>query len=161
MIAVLPTGVGLRLWGVVVGLGLICGLVAGRQLAAFHDNTRLIEKLDTTLADLREHEARLRHQALFDGLTGLANRTHFHEQVAAALAASAETPGTVSLLLIDLDGFKSVNDTLGHAVGVASAEHGDDVESLLRDADMAMYAAKHDGKGTWMRYDTSMEPAAR
>jgi diguanylate cyclase (GGDEF)-like protein len=220
----------MRLWGVVVGLGLICGLVAGRQLAAFHDNTRLIKKLDTALAELREHEVRLRHQALFDGLTGLANRTHFHEQVTDALAASAETPGTVSLLLIDLDGFKAINDTLGHAagdallvgvagklrasvrsgdlvarlggdefavllpdcagiegdqtsqrilraletpvpidgepvranasIGVASAEHGDDVESLLRDADMAMYAAKHEGKGTWMRYDTSMESAS-
>ena len=231
MVAVLPNGAGMRLWGVVVGLGLICGLVAGRQLAAFHDNTRLIKKLDTALDELREHQVRLRHQAHFDGLTGLANRTHFHEQVTAALAASAGTPGTVSLLLIDLDGFKNVNDTWGHAagdallagvadrlrasvrsgdlvarlggdefavllpdcaglegdqtsqrilraletpvpidgeavragasIGVASAEHGDDVESLLRDADLAMYAAKHGGKGTWRRYDAGMEPAAR
>jgi diguanylate cyclase (GGDEF)-like protein len=217
-----------RLWGVVSGLGLICALVASRQLSAFHDNTRLISQLDTTLAELREHESRLRHQALFDGLTGLANRTHFHEEVTATLAAAA--PGTVSLLLIDLDGFKGVNDTLGHAagdallvgvaaklsasvrgcdlvarlggdefavllrdcgsddadntsrriltaltepvpvgdteicanasIGVASAEPGDDVEALLRDADLAMYAAKHDGKGTWMRYHAGMEPAS-
>ncbi|HEY0436638.1 MAG TPA: GGDEF domain-containing protein, partial [Phenylobacterium sp.] len=79
--------------------------------------TRLISQLDTTPSELREHEARLRHQALFDGLTGLANRTHFHEEATATLAAAA--PGTVSLLLIDLDGFKGVKDTLGHAAGDA------------------------------------------
>jgi diguanylate cyclase (GGDEF)-like protein len=230
LIVVLPqrNSTDARLWGVVAGLGLICGLVAARQLAAFHDNTRLISQLDTTLAELREHEARLRHQALFDGLTGLANRTHFHEEVTATLAAT--DPGTVWMLLIDLDGFKDVNDTLGHAagdalligvaaklreavrvcdlvarlggdefavllrdcgsddaehtsrrilaaltepiligaheiranasIGVALAEPGDDAESLVRDADLAMYAAKHDGKGTWMRYHASMEPAA-
>ncbi|HEY0532394.1 MAG TPA: GGDEF domain-containing protein, partial [Actinoplanes sp.] len=64
------------------------------KLAAFHDSTRLISRLDTTLAELREHEGRLRHQALFDGLTGLANRTHFHEEVAATLASAH--PGAVS-----------------------------------------------------------------
>jgi GGDEF domain-containing protein len=47
------------------------------------------------------------------------------------------------------------------SIGVACAEPGDDAESLLRDADLAMYAAKHDGKGTWMRYHAGLEPAAR
>jgi diguanylate cyclase (GGDEF)-like protein len=230
MVVVLPGGVNARLWGVVAGLGLICGLVAGRQLVAFHDNTTLIRRLDATLADLRAHQARLRHQAMVDGLTGLANRTHFHEQVAAALAVPSP-PGTVSLLLIDLDGFKAVNDTMGHAagdallagvadklrevvragdlaarlggdefavllrdraaheveqtaqrildvlripvpiggfpvavgasIGVAAAGPGDDVESLLHAADTAMYAAKKDGKGVWLRYDIAMETGRR
>jgi diguanylate cyclase (GGDEF)-like protein len=213
-----------RLWGTVGGLGVIVGLVVARQLLAFHDNKRLIGQLDTTLTELREHETRLRRQALFDDLTGLANRTHFREEVDATLA-DAE-PGSVSVLLIDLDGFKGVNDTLGHAagdallagvaekmraavrtgdlparlggdefavllrdcdardaertaqrilqaltepimidgapvranasIGVASAEEGDDLRTLLHAADTAMYAAKHEGKGTWMRYDHSM-----
>jgi len=117
LIVVMPNGVDARLWGVVVGLGLICMLVAGRQLAAFHDNNTLIKKLDATLAELREHEARLRHQALSDGLTGLANRTHFHDEVAAALAAGH--PDGIAVLLVDLDGFKAVNDTMGHAAGDA------------------------------------------
>ncbi|MET0416337.1 MAG: GGDEF domain-containing protein [Actinoplanes sp.] len=215
LVFVLPSGEDARLWGAVLGLGVICALVAIRQLVAFHENTRLIRQL-------RDHEARLRHQALFDGLTSLANRTHFHEQVTAALAG----PGPVSLLLIDLDGFKAVNDTHGHAagdallrevadrlraavrgedlagrlggdefavllpacpageaertatrilesllapvpigdvtvrvrasIGVAAADGGDDAESLLHDADLAMYAAKNQGKGIWRRYEPSL-----
>ncbi|MCO8270450.1 GGDEF domain-containing protein [Actinoplanes sp. TRM 88003] len=109
LIVVLPGGVNARLWGVVAGLVLICGLVAARQLVAFHDNSALIDQL-------REHEIRLRHQAHFDGLTGLANRTHFHDQVAHALSTPT---ARVSVLLVDLDGFKSVNDTMGHAAGDA------------------------------------------
>jgi len=224
VLVVTPEGPNARLWGALIGLGIIFVLVVCRQLAAFHDNSRLIDQLDSTLTDLREHENRLRHQALFDGLTGLANRTHFHEEVTATLHA----PGTTALLVIDLDGFKSVNDTLGHAagdtllagvadklrasvrpgdlvarlggdefavllrdctdanaehtsqrilhllaeaipfdgtevranasIGIACAEPGDDAESLLRDADLAMYAAKHGGKGTWMHYQDSMAP---
>ncbi|GAB2578436.1 hypothetical protein Aab01nite_09610 [Paractinoplanes abujensis] len=212
----LPGGVNGRLWGVVAGLALICALVAWRQLVAFHDNQALISRL-------REHESRLRHQAHFDGLTGLANRGHFSEQVEQALAV---TPASVSVLLVDLDGFKAVNDTMGHAagdalligvadrlrgairsgdvaarlggdefavllpgctpaeadqtavrilaaltvpeqidgvpvraaasIGVASAAPGANVNSLLREADIAMYAAKHRGKGTWLRHDPSM-----
>jgi diguanylate cyclase (GGDEF)-like protein len=42
------------------------------------------------------------------------------------------------------------------SIGVASCEEGDDLRTLLHAADTAMYAAKHEGKGTWMRYDHSM-----
>ncbi|WP_312033968.1 GGDEF domain-containing protein [Actinoplanes sp. TBRC 11911] len=126
LIVILPYGVDGRLWGVVAGLGLICALVAARQLVAFHDNTALIGRL-------REHETRLRHQAQFDGLTGLANRTHFHERVADALAAGRP----VSVLLIDLDGFKAVNDTMGHAAGDALlVAVGDKLRATVRDEDL-------------------------
>jgi len=128
LIVVLPAGVNARLWGVVAGLVLICGLVAGRQLVAFHDNSALIDRL-------REHEIRLRHQANFDGLTGLANRTHFHDQVAHALA----TPSArVSVLLVDLDGFKAVNDTMGHAAGDALLMAvADRLRTAIRAGDLA------------------------
>jgi diguanylate cyclase (GGDEF)-like protein/PAS domain S-box-containing protein len=59
-------------------------------------------------------QTRLRHQALHDPLTGLPNRTLFFEQLDAAL--NADVPG-LGVCYLDLDGFKAVNDTLGHDVG--------------------------------------------
>ncbi len=58
-------------------------------------------------------ETSLRHQAQHDPLTGLPNRTLFFEQLDAALAAAPH----VGVCYLDLDGFKAVNDTLGHDVG--------------------------------------------
>jgi diguanylate cyclase (GGDEF)-like protein len=216
LVAIMPTGAGIRMWGVVAGLGLICLLVVLRQLASFQDNTDLINRLDATLAELS-------HQAHTDGLTGLANRTHFYAQLETALGRTSE----VAVLLVDLDGFKAVNDTLGHAagdtllisvadkmraalrsgdvaarlggdefavllhdcagpdaedtarrilealavpveidgtpvranasIGAAAAGPGEGSGALVRRADIAMYAAKSAGKGTWKRYDVGME----
>jgi diguanylate cyclase (GGDEF)-like protein len=56
-----------------------------------------------------------RRQALHDALTGLPNRTLLRQRAGAALEGAA--PGSVALMLIDLDRFKEVNDTLGHAYG--------------------------------------------
>ena len=71
-------------------------------------------------ASLRQREALesdLRHLAFHDELTGLANRALLHDRVEQALAASQRTGRTVALCFGDLDGFKTVNDTLGHHVG--------------------------------------------
>lgn len=71
-------------------------------------------------AALRESEAQFRHQATHDPLTGLANRTLFTERLAARFAADpgpARVPRRLAVCFIDLDGFKVVNDTLGHHVG--------------------------------------------
>ncbi|HEV2061281.1 MAG TPA: EAL domain-containing protein, partial [Solirubrobacteraceae bacterium] len=60
---------------------------------------------------------RFTHQALHDPLTGLPNRTLFEEQLTAALARAQRRGTFTAVLFLDLDGFKAVNDTLGHRVG--------------------------------------------
>jgi diguanylate cyclase (GGDEF)-like protein/PAS domain S-box-containing protein len=66
-----------------------------------------------------ELEAELTRQAYHDALTGLPNRVRFGERLAAALARARADgdPGRVAVLVLDLDGFKTVNDSLGHAHG--------------------------------------------
>ncbi|WP_033329615.1 putative bifunctional diguanylate cyclase/phosphodiesterase [Streptomyces yerevanensis] len=68
----------------------------------------------------RELQARLRHLQMHDPVTRLPNRTLFFERLSAALEAEAyEESGTgrIGLCYLDLDGFKAVNDTLGHRIG--------------------------------------------
>jgi diguanylate cyclase (GGDEF)-like protein len=62
-------------------------------------------------------EADLRHLAFHDELTGLANRALLHDRVEHALASAPRSGRSVALCFGDLDGFKTVNDTLGHHVG--------------------------------------------
>ena len=64
-----------------------------------------------------EREEDLRHQALHDALTRLPNRTLFLDRLGQALARSGRRVGGPALLFVDLDGFKDVNDTHGHATG--------------------------------------------
>ena len=62
-----------------------------------------------------EHE--LRHQAFHDSLTGLANRALFEDRLAHALAGLRRRAGGLAVLFVDLDDFKTVNDSLGHSIG--------------------------------------------
>jgi diguanylate cyclase (GGDEF)-like protein len=63
--------------------------------------------------------ARRQHEALHDGLTGLPNRTLLHRRARATIQAAMETRSSAAVMLLDLDHFKEVNDTLGHHVGDA------------------------------------------
>ena len=171
---------------------------------------------------------RLRHQATHDTLTGLSNRAELHEHGARALANAARDGSLAALMLIDLDRFKEVNDTMGHeqgdrllvdvaarlrqllrgddilarlggdefavlanvphrgavgevatrlhralalpfdvggvaielggSIGIAlQPDHGEDVSTLLRHADVAMYEAKRTGSHI-ETYATSRDP---
>ncbi len=76
-------------------------------------------RLSTSLAQLRALKQELAHQAYHDSLTGLANRLKFRDLVDEALADAARDGKKVAVMFIDLDDFKTVNDTMGHAAGDA------------------------------------------
>src|SRR4051794_38260266 len=80
----------------------------------------------------------IRHQALHDGLTGLANRVLFRDRVEHAVERGRRSGGLLALLFIDLDGFKILNDNHGHARGdeVLAAVAGR-LTGVLRPADTA------------------------
>lgn len=65
----------------------------------------------------KRDEERIRYQANYDALTGLPNRSLFLDRLEHGVAAARRSGATVGLMFIDLDGFKAVNDTLGHEAG--------------------------------------------
>ncbi|HYF40091.1 MAG TPA: EAL domain-containing protein, partial [Gemmatimonadales bacterium] len=190
-----------------------------------HDPTVKGVVLNTRdVSERRRLEEQLTHQAFHDPLTGLANRALFRDRVSHALALAQRRGTPVTVLYLDLDDFKNVNDSLGHAegdrlliaaaerflacartadtvarlggdefailvegtdgneglperlaaamshpfslsgnqvrvtasIGVASASAGESADDLLRNADMAMYAAKRHGKGHAETYESRM-----
>jgi len=91
----------------------------------FDGNRELIGGVITfrDVTEARKRTTELEKRAQFDELTGLANRTLFTEQLARAIGRSQRKSAPIAALFIDLDRFKSVNDTLGHDIG----------DALLRD----------------------------
>jgi len=69
------------------------------------------------VSDRKAFERKLRHQALHDSLTGLANRALFTDRVQHALSRRSRGSHDVVVMFLDLDDFKTVNDSLGHAAG--------------------------------------------
>ena len=182
------------------------------------------------ITEQRTSVARASRLALYDPLTGLPNRLHFTEQLGAEMRAAELRGRSVAALLIDLDRFKGINDTLGHhagdlllkqvadrlrrhagedrafrlggdeflllhddadterlgemamaviaalsepycvndvrcvigaSVGVCRAQQdGNSVDELVRSADLALYAAKHDGRGCFRFYTPDLLTAA-
>lgn len=92
-------------------------------------NRYVAVKLDIT--DRKQYETRLQHLARYDNLTDLPNRSLFSDLLQQTLALAKREQYCLALMFVDLDHFKEVNDTLGHAIG----------DLLLRDAAQRMQAA--------------------
>ena len=73
--------------------------------------------LFTDITEKKAYEERLRYLANYDALTGLPNRNLLQEHIQGAIQQSAASGGELSILFIDLDNFKHINDTMGHSAG--------------------------------------------
>ncbi len=193
---------------------------------------RLAESFNRMSAGIVEREHRITHLAFHDSLTDLPNRSFFRQSLDQSIARLARSGDRVAVLCLDLDGFKGINDTLGHPVGDALLRRvglllldlapdglvarlggdefaiilnegfeddrpralaqtildaliepidveghiiptgvsvgiaigpgdGRDADQLLKNADLALYRAKQDGRGMFRFFEISLDQAAR
>jgi diguanylate cyclase (GGDEF)-like protein len=100
------------------------------------DRREAEEALTRSQAQLRRQMVEIEHQALHDSLTGLPNRALYHARIEEAIHAAEATGGSVVVMMLDLDRFKEVNDTLGHQVGDALLDEvGRRLRAVVRASD--------------------------
>lgn len=96
----------------------------------------LMYRLRRSTRQIEDGRAAAQHMAFHDGLTGLANRALFEDRLTGAIAAARRGTASIALLVIDLDRFKQVNDTLGHEAGdQLICEVAERLRPLLRETD--------------------------
>ena len=137
----------------------------------------LMLQVEDVTAENEAHEA-LAYQAFHDPLTGLHNRAWILDILKIDLSVARRLGTSVGALFVDLDNFKVVNDSLGHAagdevlttvadrivptasIGIATSTATSTPDSLLRDADSALFRAKAAGRARWHLFDEAMHAQA-
>ena len=111
-------------------------LIVHQELARPSDSSHIVLGTVQDITVQRESEKKIRQLAYSDELTGLASRAYFHQHLEDVIRASHRRSERFALLFIDLDGFKDVNDSLGHDAGdtllKAIAKR---LQGLVRDTD--------------------------
>lgn len=88
------------------------------------------------IAELKVREEELHEMAMFDELTGLPNRLHLNDHLTDTVLRHTRAGTRFALLFLDIDKFKRINDSLGHAVGDSILKHfAETLHSLIRDCD--------------------------
>src|SRR5207237_1262943 len=114
------------------------------------------ERIHSTVVDISDRkraEEQIEFHAYHDVLTHLPNRKLFMDRLSQALTRCRRYGKSLSVMFVDLDHFKSINDTFGHTAG-------HDAETLLRNADSAMYRAKEAGRNTYQLCTDEMKRRA-
>jgi diguanylate cyclase (GGDEF)-like protein len=135
---------GLALFSVLVaittqskGVGLFALVVFIAPLAFARQMFQRTHSLQLATEELAERQAENEHQALHDALTGLPNRLLFQQRLAVGIEEARARGSSIAVMLMDLDHFKEINDTLGHHFGdQLLREIGPRLSTVLRDHDM-------------------------
>ena len=110
--------------------------LAGLDKRSSREIHRLITAFNVMRNQVHQRQMALEHQTLHDALTGLPNRVLMQDRLEQAIQLMKRNNGSMALLLLDLDRFKEVNDSLGHQVGDELLQQvGQRLEALLRHSD--------------------------
>jgi len=113
-------------------------LIAVLSMVAAIINQQDLAQIAAQTRQLSQSEARLREQSVRDALTGLFNRRYLEETLARELGRAERAHGSLGLLLLDIDHFKRINDTYGHAAGdQVLRELGSLLKTSVRGSDIA------------------------